>query len=395
MKKPKLSTQDLKIIEVVSPPKKLLYISHPREHWYLEDKDPKCHQRILWLTRGIYLIEEWWKLHNISITYQITSHTQYCLQGLQELEKYIRILHQTIAPHQKIDQHEVVLGIGATQLLHAAIYAACIQHAEKKSGDNHLFLKPLYFTHQTPGYLDSKDSIETLRELNAVWIDYKDADKIPPHDLVEFVTTPNNPNAKILKPVTKAKYVIRDRVNHWPCYMTASNDEFLRDDLSADWLSVFSLAKILSFSGSRVGYAFVKDPQIAHNMRHYIIRDTHGVASDGEIHCLFALRYLFENDKLISYMNWLSLQLKKRWERLMEVIPKTELELINNQGPNAWVKTPSKAEDYLRKKYHVLATYGPEYGAEDVYARLNITCSNNEFEEFLKRLKNPDIIHQK
>lgn len=388
MKKMASASHHPDVEEVISPPRKLLVIRHPRDYWYVEGRDKRCHQRFLWLTRGMYLIEEWWKQHNIRITYRITDFTQYYLKGVKELEKYIRALHQEVAPHQSLDQYQLVLGLGATQIIHAAIYAACVGHARRSSHADHLDLERLYFTHQTPGFLDSKEMIETLHQMNARWIDCEHAHEVNRHDLVEIVTFPNNPDGKILKPVTDAHRIIKDCVNNWPFYLTAMPGEYMRETLDNEWIIVFSLAKILSFSGSRVGYAFVKDLDVAHNMRHFIIRDTHGTASDGQIHCLFALKYLLEQDKLHEYIDWITQQMVERWERLRDAMQATDMQLLNEQGPNAWVKTPTTAENYLRKKYRIVATYGPEYGVNDKYARISMTCSNNEYEEMLRRFRN-------
>lgn len=365
----------------------LRHIQHPKAFWYQEGLDNQCHERVLKLTRGIYLMEEWWQNHNIQVTYPITEHTSYSLFGLKKLEKYTRQFHQALAPHIHLDDKHLVFGIGATHILIATMYALCIQHSKaNKKQPGYLSTSPLYFTHQLPGYLGGKEWIDISNSFNAHWVDIKDAKSIDPQHLVEFVTSPNNPTGKILHPLTQAKHVIYDRVNHWPFYMTNSLDHYFTDDLMTDEITIYSLPKILSFSGSRVGYAFIKDKKIAEIMHYFIINSTHGIAIDGQIRCLTALQYLINNNLINEYSNWLFSQLKQRWKLLKTTLKLNDIELLNSQGPNAWIKTPTPAEEYLYKKFRIIATYGPEYGASTLYARLNLTCASNEFNELIYRL---------
>lgn len=62
-----------------------------------------------------------------------------------------------------------------------------------------------------------------------------------------------------------------------------------------------------------------------------------------------------------------------------------------NGGASVWIKTPSEAEHYLMKNYRIIGTFGPEYGVAKEYARLNMTCTSNEFYELLYRLENNKI----
>jgi aspartate/methionine/tyrosine aminotransferase len=377
-----------RVIKLEKPATKLRYIKHPNNHWYQENLDKRCHDRILRLTRGIYVMEEWRQLQKINVSYPLTNYTVYALNGIKQLEKYIRYFHKELAPHINLEKKEFVFGIGATQIIHAAMYALCIQHGRRISHDHKsLSITPLYFTHQIPGYLGVKEWIDLTNSFNAKWVTCKDAKNISSDDLVEFVSCPNNPTGKILTPITNTKNIVYDRVNYWPFYMTNSLEIYQKDTLSNDAITIFSLPKILSFSGSRVGYAFVEDKKIAHYMKYFIINNTHGVAVDGQLRCLTAMRYLIENNKIHEYTNWLTNAMQKRWHMLKKTIALTDIKLLNSQGASAWIKTPTEADQYLLNKYRLISTFGPEYGASKKYARLNMTCTTNEFYELLYRLK--------
>lgn len=60
MKKlPQYKTENIILLE--KPTNKIRYIKHPADYWYQKNLDQKCHDRVLRLTRGIYVMEEWWR----------------------------------------------------------------------------------------------------------------------------------------------------------------------------------------------------------------------------------------------------------------------------------------------------------------------------------------------
>lgn len=372
------------------PPEILMFLPYPEDEWYHIESDPIPHERILRLTRGIHLINEWWRKQNLQISYQISEHAFYLVQALPELESAIREFHKTLSPHQKIEDRYLVIGNGATQVINAALYANALYHSMKNHPPINRSVQAtiLYGTERLPGYLENNTLVQCFPKELLRWVQFGEHENIDRKHLLEFVATPNNPDGKILKPVTGAAYTIHDRVNHWSLFLNEDDSAVKEDTLEDDWISIFSLSKILSFSGSRVGYAFVKDPLIAHFMKYYIIITTHGLGSDSQHRCLVALRYLLDSpNKVFEYSDWIRSELKARWNILKETVLSTSLELLNSQGPNAWVKTPGNAFDYLMKKYHIEATYGDEYGATSDHARLNLLAKPNEFDEFIWRLK--------
>lgn len=362
------------------PQDRVFTIIDSEANWYKPGSDPLCHRRLLAMTRGIYLINEWWKNQNLQISFPIADQATYLLYGIEELETAVRTLHKVTAPKQEIENRELVFGNGATQVINAYLYAVSLQHNVK-------YEVPLYITHKPPGYIETKDAVEALHQPLAFWVDYAEHGSIDPNHLLEFVTTPSNPDGTIQEPGTKAHYVAYDRINHWSLFLQDDDSIIYEETLKSEDISIFSLSKLLSFSGSRVGYAFVKDKQIAKLMRHYIILMTHGLVRDGEYHCLQALKYLLSGN-LSDYTSWIRKKLQVRWSALREAIRKTPIQLLNKQGPNAWIQTPEHAYNFLLKKYQIEATYGPEYGAGDDYARINMLVKTAEFNEFIWRLTN-------
>jgi len=63
-----------------------------------------------------------------------------------------------------------------------------------------------------------------------------------------------------------------------------------------------------------------------------------------------------------------------------------QITLFNRSGPTAWIRCPKPAKEWLLEKFNIIATYGPEYGESEYYARLNMLAMPNEFDEFISRL---------
>lgn len=370
------------------PPQEMIHIPVPKEHWYDEGYDKYAHNRPVRLTRGMHLINEWWRKQDLTIQYHVADHAPYLLYGLSELEDEVRALHHHLSSIQQIKDREMVFGLGATQVIHAALYAMALAHSIKVNPpkDNKTIITPLYATQQEPGYIEYGSLIEVMHYGLIKWVRFNEVHKVKPEHLLEFITTPNNPDGAVLSKKSKAHLTIHDRVNHWPFFLNVDNQIIGQETFENDMISIFSLSKILSLSGARLGYAFVKDPEIARFMRYYILMDTHGLVSDAQYHALHALRYLL-NGRLEEYNAWIREQLNIRWEQLKSAVHSSPLKLLNFQGPTAWMKAPRKADDYLKRTYNVEATYGSEYGFTSDHFRLNMLSQTNEFNEFIWRLR--------
>lgn len=370
------------------PPEKMIHLPYPEDEWYREF-DPIAHDRVLHLTRGIHVINEWWRLQDVEIFYHIAANEFYLVKALPQLEIAVRKIHQILAPQQKLDDHYLVFGNGATQVINAALYASTLYHSLQKNPavNDQVKCSTLWVTEQMPGYLEDNSLIQVMHKNLLAWIPFEDRDLIPHQDLLEFITTPNNPDGAIRKKLSSAAYTIHDRVNHWSFFLNKDDRAIKEDTLEYDQISIFSLSKFLSFSGSRVGYAFVKDPQIAHFMKYFMVMSTHGVVADSQYRCWMALLHLLETPGLlIEYTQWIRTCLKKRWKRLHNALNKTPLILLNTQGPTAWLKAPAPAAEYLLERYKIEATYGDEYGATPDHFRLNLLAKTNQFDELIWRL---------
>jgi len=325
------------------------------------------------MDRGIYLMESLWRNHTDKLEIGLSEQNCYNLQGLDELRNLTVELHNNISPHGRyLTSRKLIFGIGATQCLHAAIYAMRIKYGVNK------------VTTTTPGYYEYKTMVDMFHPLE--WVDTSETSS---DKLLEIVCTPNNPDGRIQSASTSSTYLIHDRVNHWPWFYPEIT-QFHQEDFSKDEISIFSYPKILGFSGSRVGYAWVKDPEIARLMKSYIVYNTHGLCTEGQLKCLKAIRILLPI--LDTYTNTLINYCKDRWSLLVDSVGvynymnSEQITLFNRSGPTAWIRCPKPAKEWLLEKFNIIATYGPEYGESEYYARLNMLAMPNEFDEFISRL---------
>jgi len=348
-------------------------LSDPKFNYYNPLVDPIAHERVLQLERGIFMQEEYWRSKLINISYPISSMTRYSLTGSPKLHELVRKFHKLQNPNADFDQKELVFGVGATQVLHAILYA--IYHKLKRK---------LLITVRTPGYLDIPETIPVLHTCQATYqpnLTYAD---------VEFMATPNNPDGRLQTAQPGVLYTVYDRINFWPCYIGDDPSLPSRHTFKEEDITVFSLPKLNGFSGSRLGYAFIRDPELAHYARFYVVTQTHGLSIDSEIRHMTCLEWFMKDNNYQNFMRTMVETLQNRWNILRETLKSnSEIILLNSQGPNAWIQTPGKrAKDFLRSSYNIVGTYGPEYGASEDYARLNLLLFTYQFNEFIRRLRN-------
>jgi aspartate/methionine/tyrosine aminotransferase len=329
------------------------------------------------MNRGIYLMESFWRDKTLKLEVPLADCNSYNLHGLDELREATIELHNAVSPIHgtELTQRELVFGMGATQCFHAALYAY-----RTLSNSN------LSVTTELPGYLEYRNLIDILHP-GSSWIDI---DEVTNKDsTVEIICSPNNPDGRLVTKRTDAKYVIHDNVNFWPFFFDKPED-YYEENYSDQQISIYSYSKILGFSASRVGYAFVKDKRVADLMRRYIVYNCHGMCTEGQLKCLKAVQYILQSPS--QYVETLTYLCQERWRMFIEAVDEfnrnnaLKLNLLNNSGPTAWISLDIPAVDWANSM-NILATYGPEYGASDNHLRINILSMPNEFHEFLSRLK--------
>jgi L-tryptophan--pyruvate aminotransferase len=262
-----------------------------------------------------------------------------------------------------LGHYQVVIGNGATQVIQAAIWALNSQR---------VFARRPYFQRFPV----------MSRMAEAEWVRDDDfaKNKFYPQT-TEIVTSPNNPDGEIyLEPALEDnRRVIFDACYNWPQYMRNNQPIPMNKDLM-----VYSLAKATGHAGTRIGWALVADPHIAASMRDFIEYQSCGVSIEAQ-----QKAYAVIHDHLLGFdsvMNYGWVKLTGRWDRVVHA----GLTAERPNGMFLWIQEPSK--DYF-KKHEILGIDGERFGREG-WIRLNMGCSDEDFEEFMDRVGLYDKYHQ-
>jgi aspartate/methionine/tyrosine aminotransferase len=270
-----------------------------------------------------------------------------------DLKQVILALHDRIKNAVTKDRH-VVVGVGASQVLQAALYAA------KRRGTRHVIARAPYFPR--------------FRHFSEIVGLQFNADTALLRDL-EIVSIPNNPDNSFVKP--QIKNYIADCCYNWPQY----KDVELRDDD----VMVFSLSKATGHASTRIGWALVKDAAFAEDMMKYIEVQSCGVS----VEALGVTKQILTNQSQIDnsftiFKNG-SDKLKNRWEKIrLAFSGLAGVQLLNDDGMFLWGKTDGDSTDYF-KNLGILSVNGDYFGMNDRnHFRLNI---GTDVDSFLKLIE--------
>ncbi|CAA7045199.1 unnamed protein product [Microthlaspi erraticum] len=184
--------------------------------------------------KSAVLVSGW---HRMSYLFQDGSYVS------AELERIIRKLHKVVG-NAVTDDRFIIFGTGATQLIAASVHA--LSQINSSSS-------PLRLLASIPYYNIYKDQAEFFDSTHlkfegdaSAWKKSKGNDNIT--QVIEIVTSPNNPDGKMKRAVLDGPNVktIHDYAYYWPYYSPITN-------LTDEDLSLFSLSKATGHAGSRFG----------------------------------------------------------------------------------------------------------------------------------------------
>ncbi|KAL0440385.1 UNVERIFIED_CONTAM: Tryptophan aminotransferase-related protein 4 [Sesamum latifolium] len=278
--------------------------------------------------RSTVVIPGW---HRMSYDYSDNSYIS------QELEKNIRKLH-AITKNAVTDGRYIVFGAGSTQLLNAAVYALSMNMSS-----------PAKVVAEKPFYpFEFHGDASLLRNGTSKTIE----------NVIEFVASPNNPDGNLKKAVLEGPSVktIHDYAYYWPHYtaIPAPADEDIM---------IFTMSKLTGHAGSRFGWAIVKDKDVYENMLKYKSLADSGTSKDTQLRAL----------KLI-----------KRFK--LQEIPLPSA-IILEQLEEHLQEEDSNCHKVLHHEANILGREGRSFNAEDIYVRLSLVKSADDFNLLLERLK--------
>jgi aspartate/methionine/tyrosine aminotransferase len=270
------------------------------------------------------------------------------------LKDAIYALHERVDNVLNVHEYDIVIGNGASQLLTAISTLGNIgTYAPFWSRFDKLIPQLIVFTNE--------------------WSHQRYAEAKIPFELL--VTYPNNPNGALSPLVDEAKIV--DASYHWPTFYRPG--EPLKR-LSNDVI-LFSFSKLTGLSSTRLGWALVKKPYDKTRMQEYVEVSTCGVNVLSQQVATQAI----DNITLNYKTNACILQqgqsiLNARINAIAEFYP--EHIYGGHRGMFLYVKEPGSVFDDINVKY----VRGTPFGGSHTYVRLNLGCTEADFNEVISRL---------
>ncbi|KAI8013847.1 Tryptophan aminotransferase-related protein 4 [Camellia lanceoleosa] len=217
-------------------------------------------------------------------------------------------------------------------------------------------------------------------------------------NMIEFVTSPNNPDGQLKKAVLRGSSVktIHDYAYYWPHFtaIPAPADEDLM---------LFTLSKLTGHAGSRFGWALIKDEEVYERMLKYTDQISIGVSHDTQLIALQLLKAIFQGNNGSDIFEFGFTTMRKRWEILSKALSESNrfsIQKIEPQfctfyqqlrGPSpayAWLKCERDEEEdcyEVLRENGIIGRRGSVYGAERRYVRLSLIKTQDDFDLLMLR----------
>ncbi|CAL0330848.1 unnamed protein product [Lupinus luteus] len=250
-----------------------------------------------------------------------------------ELKDAIKRIHCLVG-NAVIDDKYIVVGTGSTQLFQASWFALSPSDSSN----------PINVISAAPYYSAYPDAAGFLRSGIYHWGgDAKLYDKDEPY--IEIVTSPNNPDGTIRGPVVRSKSegkLVHDFAYYWPQYTPITH--------KADHdVMLFTFSKCTGHAGSRIGWAIVKDIEVAKKMTHFLYLSSVGASKESQIRAAKILGVLcdsYQNLGSQPFFEYGKCLMRERWEKLREVFEKSNVFTLAKY-PKAYCKfTNETSETY-------------------------------------------------
>ncbi|KAK9083673.1 hypothetical protein Scep_030144 [Stephania cephalantha] len=316
----------------------------------------------------------------------------------KELEKVIRRLHEVVGNANTKGKY-ILFGAGSTQLLNAAIVGLSPTPPQNYTG-NHSF-SPANVVASVPFYQVYKQQTDIYNSLSfkwkgdaSLWKNNSDSTE----NFIEFVTSPNNPDGRIMEPVLKGSSVktIYDYAYYWPHFTGISSPVDTE-------LMIFTISKLTGHAGSRFGWAFVKDRALYERMENYLDVNSIGSSHDTQLRALVLLKSVLK-DKARGLFEFGHGAMRKRWVTLNKSVSKSRRFSLQKLRPRYCsffkkVTHPSPAYGWLKcerkedrdcpavlRAAGVMGRNGSVFHASNKYVRLSLIRSQDDFDLLLRKI---------
>ncbi|VVA37002.1 PREDICTED: tryptophan [Prunus dulcis] len=316
-----------------------------------------------------------------------------------ELEGHIRKLHATVG-NAVTQGRYIVFGAGSTQLLNAAVHALSSHNSSNSSS-------PASVVATIPYYRLYKTQTEFFRSLDYrfegdtfSFLNISEAGKV-----IEFVTSPNNPDGKLNKAVLHGPNAsaIYDPLQ----FMIGSITGHILQQFRIQLMMILcyfhfpnSLVMLVLDSGT---WAVIKNESVYQKMTEYMSSSSMGVSRDAQLRALKLINVVLETrGKQIFEFGFHTM--RNRWESLSKILSLSNRFSLQKLGPRyctyfqkirgpspayAWVKC-EREEDTdcyeVLKAANITGRSGSQFSAPDRYVRLSLIRSQDDFDILIQRL---------
>ncbi|KAL6547387.1 hypothetical protein OROMI_023108 [Orobanche minor] len=313
-----------------------------------------------------------------------------------KLEEAIKNLHTNVGNAITENRH-IVVGTGSSQLILAALFALSNSINEPN---------PVSVVSAAPYYSSYPEMTNFLRSQLFEWSgDAHCFEKDGPY--IEMVTSPNNPDGVIRQAVVLNRpkgMVVHDLAYYWPQYTAITSP-------ADHHIMLFTVSKCTGHAGSRIGWAIVRDENIARKMVKFIEINTIGVSKEAQLRAANILEIIslscqpphinkpFDLPNFFKHSHRL---MAERWNRLRNTInnnqhfhvSKFPSQFCNFNGGYtetypafAWIKCKEGVDcEKLFRGHKILTRSGRRFGCDTEYVRVSMLSRDEEFDLFVQRL---------
>ncbi|XP_065875003.1 tryptophan aminotransferase-related protein 2 [Euphorbia lathyris] len=310
-----------------------------------------------------------------------------------EFAKQIVRLHKIVG-NAVTDDRQIVVGTGSTQLYQAVLYALAPQDAEE----------PINVVSAAPYYSSYPAITDCLKSGLYKW--GGDACSFNKEgNFIELVTSPNNPDGFSRQFVLNRTggILVHDLAYYWPQYTPISSP--------ADHnIMLFTVSKSTGHAGMRIGWALVKDKEVAKRMIKYIELNSIGVSKDSQLRAAKVMEVVSDicesetsPNKRESLFEFAYENMAERWKLLREAVKTSGQFSLPDFSPGfcqylgrvfkpqpafAWLKCeePIKdCEEFLRSN-KILSRSGIHFGSGAEYVRISLLERDHNYKLFIDRL---------
>ncbi|CAJ1943795.1 unnamed protein product [Sphenostylis stenocarpa] len=361
---------------------------------HLHGGDPTMYERF-WRQMGdktTITIPGWQSMSYLSDTSKI------CWFLEPEFGTEVVRLHKVVG-NAVVEGRYIVVGTGSSQLILAALYALSSPDAAE----------PISVVSAAPYYSSYPSMADYQKSGLYQWAgDAEKFNKEGPY--IELVTSPNNPDGYRRQSMVNRSQglLIHDLAYYWPQYTPISSP-------SDHDLTLFTVSKSTGHAGMRIGWALVKDKEVAKKMTKFIELNTIGVSKDSQLRAAKVLKAVSdscEEEKQKdgeSFFKYSYNLMAQRWKQLREVVEAGDMfslpqfspafcnffgKVTEPQPAFVWLKCEKDVEDcetFLRG-HKIITRSGIQFGASPKYVRISLLDTDETFIQLIERLS---AIHER